>query len=81
MHVETLESLARRKAGKTRAEILEDVPFSDGGKFSECLEALEACGFVRSFDALGKAKKDRQRGGSNSSNRFNGGVNSQPGIF
>ena len=59
MHVETLESLARRKAGKTRSEILEDVPFSDGGKFSECLEALEACGFVRSFDALGKAKKDK----------------------
>ena len=59
MHVETLASLARRKAGKTRAEILGDVSFSDGGKFSECLEALEECGFVRAFDAIGKAKKEK----------------------
>ncbi len=59
MHLEVVESLARRKAGKTRNEILEDVSFSDGGKFSECLEALEECGFVRSFDAIGKPKKDK----------------------
>ena len=59
MHIEVLKALSRRKAGKTRAEILDDVSFSDGGKFSECLEALEECGFVRSFDAIGKAKKER----------------------
>ena len=59
MHLEVVESLARRKAGKTRAEILEDVSFSDGGKFSECLEALEECGFIHSFDAIGKLKKEK----------------------
>ncbi len=59
MHLEVVESLARRKAGKTRAEILRDVSFSDGGKFSECLEALEECGFIRSFDAMCKPKKDK----------------------
>lgn len=59
MHLEVVESLARRKAGKTRAEILEDVSFSDGGKYSECLEALEECGFVHSFDAIGKPKKEK----------------------
>ena len=59
MHVEVLKALAGRKAGKTRTEILAAVPFADGGKFSECLEALEECGFVRSFAAIGKAKKEK----------------------
>ena len=59
MHLEVVKSLARRKSGKTRSEILADVTFGDGGKFSECLEALEACGFLRSFNALGKTKKDK----------------------
>lgn len=58
MHREVIESLGRRKAGKTREEILSDVSFSDGGKFSECLKSLEECGFIRAFSAVGKATKD-----------------------
>ena len=57
MHREVIESLGRRKAGKTREEILSDVSFSDGGKFSECLSALEECGFIRSFTAIGRTAK------------------------
>ena len=57
MHREVIESLGRREAGKTREEILSDVSFSDGGKFSECLSALEECGFVRSFSAIGRTAK------------------------
>lgn len=57
MHREVIESLGRRKAGKTREEILSDVSFSDGGKFSECLSALEECGFIRSFSAIGRTAK------------------------
>ena len=52
-----IESLGRRKAGKTREEILADVSFSDGGKFSECLSALEECGFIRAFSAMGMTAK------------------------
>ena len=57
MHREVIESLGRRKSGKTREEILSDISFSDGGKFSECLSALEECGFIRAFSAIGKAAK------------------------
>lgn len=59
MHREVIASLGGKKAGKTRAEILADVSFPDGGKFSECLAALEECGFIRSFNAIGKPKKER----------------------
>lgn len=58
MYREVIESLARRKSGKTREEILADVSFTDGGKYSECLQALEECGFVRSFSAVGKKTKN-----------------------
>ena len=58
MHREVVESLGRKKCGKTREEILSDVTFSDGGKFSECLRSLEECGFVKTFPAVGKASKD-----------------------
>ncbi len=58
MHREVIASLGRKKAGKTREEILSDVTFSDGGKFSECLRSLEECGFIRAFRAVGKATKD-----------------------
>ena len=57
MHREVIESLGRRKSGKTREEILSDISFSDGGKFSECLSALEECGFIRAFSAIGRTTK------------------------
>ena len=57
MYRETIEILGRRKAGKTREEILSEASFSDGGKFSECLRALEECGFIRSFVEIGKTSK------------------------
>ena len=58
MHREVIECLGRRKAGKTREEMLSDVSVSDGGKFSECLRSLEECGFIRSYAAIGKSTKD-----------------------
>ena len=59
MHREVIEALGTKKAGMTRDEILSSVTFPDGGKFSECLESLEECGFIRSFASIGKVKKNK----------------------
>ena len=47
-------ALDRRRAGLTRDEIISEIGIgSGGGKFSEMLEDLEECGFVRSYRPLG----------------------------
>ncbi len=58
LHRGMVEVLARRGIGMTREDLLKGLKISDGGKISKCLEELEQCGFVRSYTAFGKKKRD-----------------------
>lgn len=52
-----IDALARRKKGLTRNEILEATGLSGSGIFSQRLEELESCGFIRAYHAFGKSTK------------------------
>lgn len=51
-------ALARKKAGMTRAEIIEACGESLKGMLSEILSSLEYCGFVRCYRMIGKRKRE-----------------------
>ena len=56
-YLRIIEALASRKKGLTRNEILETAKLSGSGVFSQRLEELESCGFIREYHAFGKAEK------------------------
>ena len=58
LHQSIVETLARRGIGMAREDLLKGLKISDGGKVTNCLEELEQCGFVRSYTAFGKKKRD-----------------------
>lgn len=47
-----------RKAGMTREEILKATRLSDGGTFTNVLEELEQCGFIRRYVSVNKKEKE-----------------------
>ncbi len=57
-HIRIVRALAGTWQGMTRAEILTQTGFSDGGNSSTTLEELVNSGFVASFYAFGKKKKE-----------------------
>lgn len=52
------EFLAKKAKGFTRKEIVEGLKIDDGGFFSEVLQNLELCDFVRRYRPFGKAERD-----------------------
>ena len=52
-----IEALAGKKKGLTRNEILAATHLTGSGIFSQRLEELESCGFIREYHAFGKAEK------------------------
>lgn len=52
-----IESLSKKKKGLTRNEILQSSRLTGSGIFSQRLEELESCGFIREYHAFGKAAK------------------------
>ena len=58
VYVDIVTTLATKKIGMTYTELLDAVDTHIGGKFSEKLEELEQCDFIRSYTSIGKAKKD-----------------------
>jgi uncharacterized protein len=57
-HISIIRTLANTWQGLTRAEILEHTKLSDGGNTSNVLEELVSSGFVATYYAFGKKKKD-----------------------
>lgn len=53
-----VSSLATKKVGMTRAEIVAAVGKGVAGNLSDILESLEHSGFIRRYRSLGKAKRD-----------------------
>ena len=50
-------TLAKKKVGMTRLELLESVGLGSTGKMTEFLETLESSGFIRSYRSFGAKKK------------------------
>lgn len=56
-YIDVIKALTRRRAGLTREEILHYSRLSDGGTFTQVLDELEECGFIRSYVAFGKESR------------------------
>ncbi|MBQ9010329.1 MAG: AAA family ATPase [Clostridia bacterium] len=52
-----IEALSQKRKGLTRNEILEASHLTGSGIFSQRLEELESCGFIREYHAFGKTTK------------------------
>ncbi len=54
----TVELLSKKSKGMTRQEMKEALKFPDGGRFTEVLENLCDCDFIRKYAAFGKKERD-----------------------
>ena len=57
-YVKVISLLAEKKMGMTRKELIAYGGFVDNGAFSQLLNDLEWCGFIRSYSMIGKRLKD-----------------------
>jgi hypothetical protein len=57
-YVDIITALGTKKAGMTRSEIINATGLNIGGKLTTMLEELEECNFIRSYNSIGKAKKE-----------------------
>ena len=57
-YIEIVSVLGHKKAGMTRQEIIMELKKNEGGKLTSVLEELEQCDFIRSFQSIGKQKKE-----------------------
>lgn len=57
-YVDVISALATKKMGMSREELSTVLHVTSGGRFSEILEDLEWCGFIRKYSILGKRSKD-----------------------
>ncbi len=58
LYKSVVELLSRKAKGMTRPEIQSALKLPDGGKFSEVLENLCNCDFIRKYTAFGKKERD-----------------------
>ena len=56
-YIQVIHALTRRKAGLTREELLCQTQLTDGGTFTQVIDELEECGFIRRFTAFGKTEQ------------------------
>lgn len=54
-HIKIVASLATRKSGMTRAELLEVKGMPQGKELTKCLDELEQCGFIRKYSDFTKS--------------------------
>ena len=57
-YIDIVTALGSKKTGMTREELDTAIRNNLGGKLAEKLEELEQCDFIRSYNALGKKKRD-----------------------
>ena len=58
VYIDIVTTLATKKIGMTYSELQNEIDTNIGGKLTDKLEELEQCDFIRSYTAIGKAKKD-----------------------
>lgn len=59
-YIAIVETLARKKSGMTRMELLKATRHSDNSIFTQTLSELEQCNFIRKYNCYGK--KERESG-------------------
>jgi len=57
VHLKIVNALATRKIGMSREELMDKTQLPSSGAFSDCLESLEECGFIRRYKMLGMKKR------------------------
>lgn len=57
-YIDVIKVLCGKKSGLTRTEILNETHLKNGGSFSEILENLEQCGFIRHYQSFNKEERD-----------------------
>ena len=57
-YIDVVSALGTKKAGMTRNELIATLGEDNGGTLTKVLKELEQCGFIRSFNSIGKAKKE-----------------------
>ncbi len=65
-HISIITALASKKMGMLRKDILDATGLSDNTTFSNALQELEQCGFIRKFMPIGGKSKNaiyKRRGG------------------
>ena len=58
IYLNTVALLGRKAKGMTRAEIMSALKIPEGGNFSQVLENLCNCDFIRKYSAFGKKERD-----------------------
>jgi hypothetical protein len=56
-HHSIVSALSKKTMGMTREELLAATKMSNGGRFTQTLDDLELCGFIRKYNALSKIGK------------------------
>ena len=54
----TVELISKKSKGMTRPEMISALKLSDGGQFTEVLENLCNCDFIRKYSSFGKKERD-----------------------
>lgn len=57
-YIKIVSLLAKKRYGLTRHELIDAGKFVDNGSFSQMMENLENCGFIRQYSPLNKKKKE-----------------------
>jgi uncharacterized protein len=57
-HISIIRTLAQKWSGMSRQEIIDTANLPDGGGTTQCLEELEASGFLTTYAPFGKKKKE-----------------------
>jgi AAA+ ATPase superfamily predicted ATPase len=57
IYVKIIETLATKKSGMTRTELIDAARITNSGDLTVKLEELESCGFIRKYQAFGRKKK------------------------
>lgn len=58
VHIRIIETLATKKVGMTREEIIDNSGITNSGDLTKKLEELESCGFIRKYNSFGMKKKN-----------------------
>ena len=59
-YIKVVNTLGTKRVGMTREELIEEGGLTDNGQFSDILEDLEACGFIRRYNRFGTKSKNGQ---------------------
>ena len=57
-YIEVVSALGTKKAGMTRNELISILGVNNGGTLTKTLKELEQCSFIRTYNSIGKTKKE-----------------------